>query len=285
LLDLVPDGLLDRLPDRLLNPQPDKLVLRISDHLRRARESGLPREGWSGQERLDHSTTAQEAAMGSSDERRLRAVVEQVTARTGFDLEELTVQAAGRRRIVRVVIDGDDGVSLDDAAAVSRAISEVLDADPDDPMGSAPYALEVTSPGIGRPLTLPRHFRRARTRLLAITTTDGRAINGHLLDATDSGVVLLTGKSGTDRLDLPFDSIARAKVEVEFGPPPAAVRELLGIADIPDVDLELDPEIDVAVADAGDVASAGSGDGSDEPGSELSDGTTAEQLSDQEAHR
>ncbi len=237
--------------------------------------------------------------MGSSDERRLRAVVEQVTASTGFDLEDLTVQAAGRRRIVRVVIDGDNGVSLDDAAAVSRAISEVLDADPDDPMGSAPYALEVTSPGIGRPLTLPRHFRRARTRLVAITTTDGRALTGHVLDASDSGLTLLTGKSGTDRLDLPFDSIARAKVEVEFGPPSAAVRELLGITD-PDLDT---PDLDTG--DLGDVdddvddldssdnpADADNPDTSDdepdepdEPGDELTDGTTGEQLSDQEAHR
>ena len=220
--------------------------------------------------------------MGSSDERRLRAVVEQVTARAGFDLEDLTVQAAGRRRIVRVVIDADDGVSLDDAAAVSRAISEALDADQDDPMGSAPYALEVTSPGIGRPLTLPRHFRRARTRLVAITTTDGRALTGHVLEATDSGLVLLTGKSGTDRVDLPFDTIAKAKVEVEFSRPSAAVRELLGITGATeDVTADLDETGDL---DA-ETADGARGHESDEPADELTDGTIGAPPTDQEAHR
>jgi ribosome maturation factor RimP len=226
--------------------------------------------------------------MGSSDERRLRAVVEQVTARAGVDLEDLTVHAAGRRRIVRVVIDGDDGVSLDDAAAVSRAISDVLDADQDDPMGSAPYALEVTSPGIGRPLTLPRHFRRARTRLVSITTTDGHALTGHVLDATDTGLALLTGKSGTDRVDVSFDTIARAKVEVEFSAPSAAVRELLGISDLTG---------DVTGDDAGDDAGDDNADideldDSDEAPDEAPDEehepadlAAKAPLTDQEAHR
>ncbi len=182
--------------------------------------------------------------MESTDERRLRAVVELVTARAGFDLEDLTVQAAGRRQVVRVVIDGDDGVSLDDAAAVSRAISDELDADRDDPMGSATYALEVTSPGIGRPLTLPRHFRRARTRLVSITTTDGRALSGHVLDATDAALVLLTGRSGIEQLTVSFDTIARAKVEVEFSRPSAALREMLGIEDEPaDIDEAADANL------------------------------------------
>ena len=239
--------------------------------------------------------------MGSSDQRRLRAVVEQITAQAGFDLESLTVQAAGRRRMVRVVIDADDGVSLDDAAAVSRAISEALDADQDDPMGSAPYALEVTSPGIGRPLTLPRHFRRARTRLVAITTTDGRMRTGHVLDATDTGLVLLTGKAGTDQLDVSFDTIARAKVEVEFSPPSVAVRELLGIRDetagdeptVIDERDELEPgdgpddEIDDDPDDEpDDEPGDGPGDGpGDEPGDESAVGATEAQLTDQEARR
>ena len=215
--------------------------------------------------------------MGSSDERRLRAVVEQITAQAGFDLEDLTVQAAGRRRIVRVVIDGDDGVSLDDAADVSRAISEALDADQDDPMGSAPYALEVTSPGIGRPLTLPRHFRRARTRLLTIATTDGRALTGHLLESTDSGVVLLTGKSGIDRVDVLYDTIAKAKVEVEFKAPSVAVRELLGLTDT-DVTDDLDGNSDIDQL---------GGDQLDEPDDrdELVDETAGAPGTDQEAHR
>jgi len=180
--------------------------------------------------------------VGSSDERRLREVVELLTTADGFDLEELTVVAAGRRRVVRVVIDRDGGVSLDDAATLSRRISDMLDA-PDDPMGAAPYALEVTSPGIGRPLTLPRHFRRARTRRVSLTTADGRALSGHVLAATDSAVTLLTGKTGADQLTVPFDTILKARVEVEFGRPPAAVQELLGIQDEADT-LSVEEAID-----------------------------------------
>src|SRR3954468_23916120 len=94
---------------------------------------------------------------------RLRELVDSVVSRAGYDLEELTVVAAGRRRLLRVVVDSDVGVDLDEAAGVSRDISAALDelADATDPMGAAPYTLEVTSPGIGRPLTQPRHFRRA----------------------------------------------------------------------------------------------------------------------------
>ena len=173
--------------------------------------------------------------MGSGDEARLQEVVTEVTAAAGYDLEELVVRSAGRRRVVRVVIDRDSGVSLDEAADISRAISERLDeAGDQDPTGSAPYTLEVTSPGIGRPLTLPRHFRRARTRLVALVTTDGKSITGHVLAVTEDAVRLIVpGRKGVGtgikELDVPFADIDRAKVEVEFNHPPAAVLALLGV--------------------------------------------------------
>jgi ribosome maturation factor RimP len=181
--------------------------------------------------------------MGTGDEGRLRTIVSEVTAARGYDLEELAVRTMGRRRVVRVVIDADDGVSLDDAAEVSRAISERLDTvgagDPAaDPMGEQPYTLEVTSPGVGRPLSEPRHYRRARGRLLVVATADG-PVTGHLLSAGDHGIELaVTGepeKKRPDRgrqggvrvVDLPYDRISGAKVEVEFAAPPAAVTDLL----------------------------------------------------------
>ena len=100
----------------------------------------------------------------------LRAVIEPVVAAAGFDLEEITVVPAGRRRLVRVVIDSDAGVDLDAAAEVSAALSVRLDEGvADEVFGEAAYTLEVTSPGIGRPLTLPRHFRRATGRIVSIT--------------------------------------------------------------------------------------------------------------------
>src|ERR1700712_5874781 len=126
----------------------------------------------------------------SAHQARLREVVESVVSRAGYDLEELTVVAAGRRRLLRVVIDSDLGVDLDDAAAVSRDISAELDGleTSADPMGAAAYTLEVTSPGIGRPLTLPRHFRRARTRLVVLVKKDGKELTGHVLGVSDAGV-------------------------------------------------------------------------------------------------
>lgn len=185
--------------------------------------------------------------MGSGDERRLREIVEQVTAEADYDLEELVVRSAGRRRVVRVVIDADGGVTLDAAAQVSRSISERLDDTGDsDPAGSAPYTLEVTSPGIGRPLTLPRHFRRARTRLVALVTTDGRSITGHVAGTTDGAVQLvLSGRKGLTDVEVPFADIERAKVEVEFSPPSAALRERLGItAPMEPDELDADDEDD-----------------------------------------
>lgn len=166
--------------------------------------------------------------MGTDDDR-LRAVVTEVTNAHGYDLEEFTARTVGRRRVVRVVIDGDDGVSLDDAAQVSREISERLDG-PDDPMGELPYTLEVTSPGVGRPLREPRHFRRSLGRLLAVTTADNAAgTTGHLLRADEDGITLLVaGKKGAiSPVAVPYGQITAARVEVEFAAPPAAVQELL----------------------------------------------------------
>ena len=164
-----------------------------------------------------------------ADQAQLRQVVEAVVTAAGYDLEDLTVVAAGRRRMLKVVLDSDDGVDLDEAAQVSRDISERLDAlDEDDPMGAAAYTLEVTSPGIGRPLTLPRHFRRARGRLLAITTADGGDVLGRVLDAQDDGVDLLVGPAGTTLRRMAYPEIAKARVEVEFSTPSAQVLALLG---------------------------------------------------------
>lgn len=165
----------------------------------------------------------------ASGEQRWRELAERVAGDAGFDLEEFSVVTAGRRRVVRVVVDSDTGVALDAAAELSRALSEQFDAAEENgqSLGSAPYTLEVTSPGIGRPLTQPRHFRRARARLLSLTKVDGQTLSVRVLGTTDDGVDLLGGKSGTDPLHLRFDEIAKARVEVEFGAPSAAVAALL----------------------------------------------------------
>ena len=210
--------------------------------------------------------------MGSGDEHRLREIVGQLTTEAGYDLEELAVRSAGRRRVVRVVIDADGGVTLDAAAELSRAISERLDAiGDDDPAGSAPYTLEVTSPGIGRPLTLPRHFRRARTRLVALVTTDGRSITGHVAGTTDDAVQLvLSGRKGLTEEQVLFADIARAKVEVEFSPPSAALRVRLGIAPPPEPDAD----------DDADAETDGDEPDGDEPDDDEPDGDELDALTD-----
>src|SRR5918992_1978983 len=116
--------------------------------------------------------------------RRLRPVVEAA----GYDLEEVTVTPAGKRSVLRVVVDADGGVSLDDVATISRSVSATLDAS--DVMGSGPYVLEVTSPGVDRPLTEPRHWRRAAGRLVRAPLTAGGQIEGRVVSADGEAVVI-----------------------------------------------------------------------------------------------
>jgi ribosome maturation factor RimP len=138
-------------------------------------------------------------------------LLEPVVAGTGFDLEDVIVTPAGRRRQVRVIVDGDEGVSLDDVAAVSHEISAALD--DSEAMGSAPYVLEVTSPGVDRPLTQPRHWRRATGRMVRATLAAGEDVTGRITAADDTAVTLDTG--GRERR-LVHDELVRGVVQVEF---------------------------------------------------------------------
>jgi ribosome maturation factor RimP len=107
-------------------------------------------------------------------------------AEAGFDLEEVDVRPAGRRRLVRIVVDADGGVGLDDIALLSQAASELLDGS--DVMGTSPYVLEVTSPGVDRPLTEPRHWRRAVGRLVVAPLAEGGQVEGRVVAADDEAV-------------------------------------------------------------------------------------------------
>jgi ribosome maturation factor RimP len=123
---------------------------------------------------------------------RLRGLVAPEIALVGYDLEDLTVTAAGKRSVVRVVVDKDGGVTLDDVADVSRTIGDVLDrVDESDPgLLGASYVLEVSSPGVDRPLTQPRHWRRNVRRLVTATLREGAAVTGRVLSADDEAVLL-----------------------------------------------------------------------------------------------
>jgi ribosome maturation factor RimP len=169
------------------------------------------------------------------DEGSVADVIGPVIAAAGMDLESVRVSAAGRRRLLRVVVDSDRGVSLDDAAAISRKLSAALDAAP--VMGDFPYTLEVSSPGVDRPLTEPRHWRRARGRLVAVAlagardgavsvSQTGRAggpgaaqqVTARVVAATETGVTL--DVDGRYR-EFSYSQLGPGRVQVEFGAPAA----------------------------------------------------------------
>ncbi|MEU0519678.1 ribosome maturation factor RimP [Streptosporangium sp. NPDC006007] len=150
--------------------------------------------------------------MGSATSRdRLMKLLEPVVGAEGLDLEDVTVTPAGRRRLLRVVVDRDGGVSLDDVAEVSLAVSAALDAG--DAMGATPYVLEVSSPGVDRPLTEPRHWRRAVRRLVKADLRDGTSLEGRIVAADEGGVEL--DIAGASRR-IEYQDLARGRVQVEF---------------------------------------------------------------------
>jgi ribosome maturation factor RimP len=129
----------------------------------------------------------------------------------GLDVEAVELTPAGKRRVLRIAVDADDGVTLDDVASATKKVSEVLDAS--DVMGEQPYTLEVTSRGVDRPLTLPRHWRRNTDRLVKVTTTDGDTVTGRIVRSDDEAVTL--DVEGTPR-EVDYAEVAKALVQVEF---------------------------------------------------------------------
>jgi ribosome maturation factor RimP len=161
-------------------------------------------------------------AGGSVDEARIADVIRPVVAAAGMDLESVRVTAAGRRRLLRVVVDSDGGVSLDDAATVSRELSAALDTVA--VMGDFPYTLEVSSPGVDRPLTDRRHWRRAVGRLVQVTVTDSgssRPVSGRVAAADADGVTLDIEGDPKTRRRFPYPVLGPGAIQVEFGHPPS----------------------------------------------------------------
>ena len=179
-----------------------------------------------------HAQKPRQAVAGGSQEKgtekgreegRIADIIRPVIAAAGLDLESVRVSAAGRRRLLRVVVDSDQGVSLDDAATISRQLSAALDTVA--VMGDFPYTLEVSSPGVDRPLIDPRHWRRAVGRLVQVTVNDAGVsgasgfsgvISGRIVAADSDGVTLDVG--GTRRR-FGYPALDAGAVQVEFGPP------------------------------------------------------------------
>lgn len=152
--------------------------------------------------------------MSDAIKERLGTELTEPLASLGLDLEAVEITPAGKRRVLRVAVDKDGGVTLDDVADATRAVGDVLDAS--DVMGQQPYTLEVTSRGVDRPLSLPRHWRRNAGRLVKVTHVDGSSFTGrvgaHDEDA-DGGVTLEV--NGRDRR-VAYADVRKALVQVEF---------------------------------------------------------------------
>lgn len=134
----------------------------------------------------------------------------------GYDLEAIELTPAGKRRVLRIAVDKDGGITLDDVAEATRVIGDVLDAK--NVLGEQPYTLEVTSRGVDRPLTLQRHWRRNATRLVKITLVDGDTVTARILSAGESAATVETVPTkgaGVER-EIAYADVAKAVVQVEF---------------------------------------------------------------------
>jgi ribosome maturation factor RimP len=156
--------------------------------------------------------------MSTTQSERLRELLEPLVSSQGLDLEEIAVDSVGRKRVLRVVVDSDDGADLDAIADVSRVLSAKLDET--DAMGAGEYTLEVGTPGAERELTEHRHYIRAVGRLVRFQLTEGGGeLVARILTVDDTDLDLevqgVKGRKATARR-LAFADIDKARVQVEF---------------------------------------------------------------------
>lgn len=142
----------------------------------------------------------------------LTELLNPVVSRAGFVLEDVTVTPVGKRRLVSVVIDRENSnPSLDEVTVVSKEISVILDTYSQ--MGEMPFTLEVTTPGVDRPLTLPRHWKKNIGRLVKITPKQGDKFIGRISEVSENQVKLELEK---ELLTVDLVDVSRAQIEVEF---------------------------------------------------------------------
>ncbi|BBZ27966.1 ribosome maturation factor RimP [Mycolicibacterium madagascariense] len=160
----------------------------------------------------------------------VRELLEGEFGRAGYEVEDVTIDAAARPPRVVVIADGDDGLDLEALATLSRTASELLDQLDDS--DETPYLLEVTSRGVDRPLTEERHYRRARGRRIEVTLTDGSQLTGRVGALTDRHLELVVAdrRAGPTIRTLSIDDVANAVVQVEFSSPNPLELELAGVS-------------------------------------------------------
>lgn len=149
----------------------------------------------------------------------LLELLEPSLASSGLDVEGLEVSTAGRRRLVKILVDKDGGVTLDEIAAATRLVSSRLDES--EAFADVPYTLEVTSPGVDRPLSAPRHWRRNLDRLVKVRPHDGAEFIGRIVGADEDAATV--DVDGVFR-SVAYSAVAKATVEIEFNRPRAHER-------------------------------------------------------------
>ncbi|MEN9351560.1 MAG: hypothetical protein RL455_501 [Actinomycetota bacterium] len=143
--------------------------------------------------------------MGKKED--ISAAVTPALSALGFYLEDVTITSAGRRSMLTIIVDGDTHLSLDQVTSATKAIGEIVEGLQS--LGDTPFTLEVTSPGLDRPLTKPRHWRKNIDRLVKVVLLDGSVVNGRIKSATETDVLI-------DDVSIEFSAIKRATLEVEF---------------------------------------------------------------------
>jgi len=149
-------------------------------------------------------------------------------ARAGYEIEDVVIDARTRPPRIMVIADGDNGLDLDTAATLSRSASALLDGL--DSIGDH-YVLEVSSPGVDRPLTSAKHFRRARGRKVDVVLSDGSKLTGRVGETNEDTVALVV-RAGRDWAirEISVGDVVKAVVQVEFSPPAQAELELASMS-------------------------------------------------------
>ena len=142
-----------------------------------------------------------------SNKEQVAAAITPVIESLGFYVEDIAITSAGKRSMLTVIVDGDTHLSLDQVTVATKAISEIVENLPT--LGNNPFTLEVTSPGLDRPLTKPRHWQKNKDRLIKIILNDGKQITGRIKDSTQSAVTV-------DEQVINFADMKRATLEIEF---------------------------------------------------------------------
>jgi ribosome maturation factor RimP len=143
--------------------------------------------------------------MGKKEE--ISAAITPALSNLGFYLEDVVITTAGRRSMITVIVDGDTHLSLDQVTQVTKAIGEIIENIQS--LGQTPFTLEVTSPGLDRPLTKPRHWRKNINRLVKVVLLDGKEIKGRVRDSTQISATI-------DEQVINLSDIKRATLEIEF---------------------------------------------------------------------